>query len=124
MVRLSGQQGVPVIVVDGQVVVGFDQRRLDQLLVAAPRKASLGVAVADASRHVPGTAGAYVGRVNPGSPGERAGLRVTDVIVELDGRPVRLADDLEALVAGHPAGTRASVVWQRGDQTVRAETVL
>ncbi|NIV28655.1 MAG: NrdH-redoxin, partial [Anaerolineae bacterium] len=27
MVRLSGQQGVPVITVDGQVVVGFDQPR-------------------------------------------------------------------------------------------------
>ncbi len=32
MVALSGQMGVPVIVVDGQVVVGFDKTRLEELL--------------------------------------------------------------------------------------------
>jgi len=33
MVQKSGQMGVPVIVVDGKVVIGFDQRELDKLLV-------------------------------------------------------------------------------------------
>ncbi|HHW18908.1 MAG TPA: glutaredoxin family protein [Firmicutes bacterium] len=32
MVRISGQMGVPVLVIDGNVVVGFDKRRIDQLL--------------------------------------------------------------------------------------------
>jgi glutaredoxin-like YruB-family protein len=32
MVQKSGQMGVPVIVVDGKVVVGFDQRELESLL--------------------------------------------------------------------------------------------
>lgn len=32
MVRLSGQMGVPVIVVDGKVVIGFDKSRLEELL--------------------------------------------------------------------------------------------
>jgi len=32
MVKLTGQMGVPVISVDGQVLVGFDKSRLDQLL--------------------------------------------------------------------------------------------
>ncbi len=32
MVDLTGQTGVPVIVVDGQVVIGFDRARLEQLL--------------------------------------------------------------------------------------------
>ena len=32
MVRISGQMGVPVIVVDGQVVVGFDKGKLEELL--------------------------------------------------------------------------------------------
>lgn len=124
MVRLSGQQGVPVIVVDGQVVVGFNQARLDQLLAAAPRRASLGVAVADAAKHLPGASGAYVGRVSPGSPGERAGLRVADVIVELAGRPVRQAADLEALLAGLRAGAGVNMTFQRGGQTLRAEVAL
>ena len=33
MVRKSGQMGVPVITVDGKVVIGFDVRELDRLLV-------------------------------------------------------------------------------------------
>ena len=32
MVKVSGQMGVPVIVVDNQVIVGFDRERLEQLL--------------------------------------------------------------------------------------------
>ncbi len=32
MIQISKQMGVPVIIVDGQIVVGFDQKRLDELL--------------------------------------------------------------------------------------------
>lgn len=32
MVQKSGQMGVPVITVDGEVIVGFNQSRLDKLL--------------------------------------------------------------------------------------------
>jgi len=32
MVKISGQMGVPVISIDGNVVVGFDKKRIDQLL--------------------------------------------------------------------------------------------
>ncbi len=32
MVRKTGQQGVPVIEVDGEFVIGFDKARLDALL--------------------------------------------------------------------------------------------
>jgi glutaredoxin 3 len=32
MVAKSGQFGVPVIDVDGNIIVGFDKRRLDELL--------------------------------------------------------------------------------------------
>jgi len=34
MVRKSGQLGVPVIEVDGSIVVGFNRARLDDLLKA------------------------------------------------------------------------------------------
>lgn len=33
LIRLTGRLAVPVIVVDGQVVVGFDRTRLQALLV-------------------------------------------------------------------------------------------
>jgi len=32
MVKKSGQQGVPVIEIDGTIIVGFDQGRIEKLL--------------------------------------------------------------------------------------------
>jgi glutaredoxin-like YruB-family protein len=32
MVQLTGQRGVPVIVIDDEMIVGFDQARIDQAL--------------------------------------------------------------------------------------------
>jgi glutaredoxin len=32
MIQISKQMGVPVIIVDGEVVVGFNQTKLDSLL--------------------------------------------------------------------------------------------
>jgi glutaredoxin len=32
MVKISGQMGVPVILVDGQMVIGFNQQKLEELL--------------------------------------------------------------------------------------------
>ncbi|MFC1703251.1 glutaredoxin family protein [Candidatus Omnitrophota bacterium] len=32
MIKLSGQMGVPVIAVDKEVIVGFDQERIEKLL--------------------------------------------------------------------------------------------
>jgi glutaredoxin 3 len=31
MIQKSGQMGVPVIIVDNEIIVGFNQARLDQL---------------------------------------------------------------------------------------------
>lgn len=122
MVRVSGQQGVPVITMDGQVVVGFDQPRLRRLLQGARRaKPKLGAAIADASsqaRKRPGvpSSGAYVGRVRSGSPAERAGLRPGDVIVGLGGQPVARADDLHRLVGEMPKGRDLSLTYLRAGQ--------
>lgn len=34
MVELTGQRGVPVIVIDNEQIVGFDQQKIDQALAA------------------------------------------------------------------------------------------
>jgi putative serine protease PepD len=123
MIRVSGQSGVPVITVGQQVVVGFDQRRLEQLLELASRP-SLGIAVSDAAKYLPGATGAYVGVVKAGTAGMRAGLRKGDVITQLNGLPVRGADDLEAAVAGLKAGAKVLLVWRRDDETKHDEFVI
>ena len=32
MVKISGQMGVPVVSIDGKIVVGFDKEKIDSLL--------------------------------------------------------------------------------------------
>jgi glutaredoxin-like YruB-family protein len=122
MVRLSGQQGVPVITVDGQVVVGFDQPRLRQLLQQTGRGGpKLGASIADAASQVkehPGipALGAYVGRVRTGSPAEKAGLRPGDVIVALAGQPVTRTADVYRLLPQVPTGHDVSLAYVRNGE--------
>jgi S1-C subfamily serine protease len=131
MVRLSQQQEViPVTAIDGQVVVGFDRPRLERLLSnAQAARPTLGAAVADASRillkrgAIP-VFGAYVGKVAPGSPSARLGLRPGDIITELNFRPVRNAADVEAAMETAQLGARCTVAFLRADRTHRAECTL
>lgn len=131
MIRLSKQQGVPVITVDDNVIVGFDRRRLEQLLPQEPAQGPygprtgphLGAEVADAMPRVKRD-GAYVGGVKSGSPAEKAGLKAGDVITALNGQPVRSAADVERIVAGLKPGAQVTVAYVRNGQQLEAEIVV
>jgi len=141
MVKVSGQRGVPVVVVDGQVVVGFDRPRLEQLLAeggaaratarqgTSEGRAQFGASIADAATilrkqgRIP-VFGAYVGRVTPGSPADQAGLQPGDVITELNLRSITRAEDVAAALAGLKPGDRVVLVFSRGDRSFRAETAI
>jgi glutaredoxin 3 len=123
MVRLSGQRGVPVVLIDDQVVVGFNQPLIDQLLARrAARPPSLGVTIADASRiavkkglQLPD--GAYVGQVNAGSAAAVAGLRTGDVIVQLAGQAVLGYQDVHRIMSNVRHGQAVDLlVWRNGQQ--------
>jgi serine protease Do len=58
---------------------------------------------------LPKAEGAIVMMVEPDSPADRAGLKPGDVIVSYNGKPVITADQLTAMVASTPAGTRAPI---------------
>lgn len=125
MVQVSRQRGVPVTVIDGQAVVGYDQRRLNALLgqQQAPRS-KLGISIADAAaiarkQGSGSTTGAFVGRIAPGSPAEQAGLRQGDVIVELGSRPIHTAADVHAVLAAHHPGDRLSLTLNRNGREMR-----
>jgi glutaredoxin 3 len=129
-VRISRQQGVPIIAADGQVVVGFDRPGLDRLIQAVKaNRPSLGLAVADASKiamkqgQVP-VFGAYVGRVRPGSVGERMGIQEGDIITDINIRPIRTAADVELAMAAVQPGHRVNVVLQRGGREMRTEATV
>jgi glutaredoxin-like YruB-family protein len=131
MVQKSGQQGVPVIDIDGNIVVGFDMGRLEPLLAGRAQQGgpSLGARVADAATisgqkaGVPAR-GAYVGSVRQGSAAQRAGLRAGDVIVELGGTPVSDADELSRAVQGLTPDTQPRVRFLRDGQTLEAKLPL
>lgn len=120
MVRVSRQRGVPVTVIDGQAVVGYDRPKLEQLLAAA-RRPHLGAAVADAADmaaegRCSATEGAYVGRVSPGSLASQAGLLVGDVIVSLANHKVNSAGQLENLLVRLRPGQSIPLTYVRGTE--------
>jgi S1-C subfamily serine protease len=124
MVRLSRQQGVPVITLDDEVVVGFDRRRLEEILSRnPPTKPRLGAAVADA---MPRTQmeGAFVGRVTLDSPASRAGLQAGDTIVELAGQSILGASDLARVVQSVPPDQSAKLTYLRLGRVVQADLRL
>ncbi|MGH2712640.1 MAG: S1C family serine protease [Thermoleophilaceae bacterium] len=106
------------------------------------KRAYLGVRMATVTEDLaseldlPADAGALLERVEDGGPAESAGLRGSetdelsgdisrpgDLIVSIDGEPVKTADDVVAAVAGKQPGDTLELGLYRGDdkRTVRVE---
>ncbi len=125
MIKRSGQQGVPVIATEEEVIVGFDQARLGRIAdkYAGPHRPPLGLLAADAegylARHPeaatvpPGTKGVYVGKVRPNTVAERAGLRTGDIIVGLAGKRIHRMTTLDQLIDTVAAGQAVPVRFLR-----------
>ena len=126
MIRRSGQQGVPVVATEDEVIVGFDQARLARLAekYAGPKRPPLGVLAADAEQYLarhpevaaklpPGTKGVYVGEIRPDTVADRAGLRRGDVIIGAAGKRLRSMALLDQLVATLKAGDAVTVRFIR-----------
>lgn len=112
IMQLTGQLGVPVTTDGSEVIVGFDQRKL-QAMAARNRRRGIGLAVKD---HQGG--GALVGRVRPDTPGGRAGVQLGDVVVELSGVPIASADDLERVAGQWPGDRPTSMTVLRDGERV------
>ena len=119
-----------MITVDGEVIIGFNQTRLDQLLSRErqERSISLGISVADADRIIQKLpskprSGAYIGAVKPMSLGEKAGLKTGDIITEINSQEIRTADDLEKALSSGTGVNKLSITFFR-DQDVRNTEIL
>lgn len=61
------------------------------------------------------TEGSMVQRVEPGSPAEKGGVEVGDVILKYNGATIERSSDLPRLVGGTKPGTKATLtVWRKG----------
>jgi glutaredoxin 3 len=128
MVSKTGQMGVPVIIVDGQIVVGFNRPRLDEIL-SRQGHPSLGIAVADAGnitvQHGSNVAfGAYIGKVKPGSLAERLGLNPGDIITTVNKESVSTATDLEKASSKLTKGGRINIVYLRDNKEHATEGIV
>jgi S1-C subfamily serine protease len=131
MVDLTGQMGVPVIVVDGQAIIGFDRPRLQQLIAAGGtrKRPRLGMKVADAgdASRKPGEPpvfGALVGSVASSSPGDKAGLVPGDIITVIGQTRINNVADLEVALSAIGTANRVSVTYYRNDQPYKSELVF
>ena len=61
--------------------------------------------------------GAVIGRIQPGSPAEKAGLRERDVVVAVNGRPIRSSAELHARLGLTPVGDEVELRVTRGTET-------
>jgi S1-C subfamily serine protease len=136
MIRRSGQQGVPVITTDDEVIVGFDQVRLAKIAerFAGLKRPPLGLLGANAETYLArhpdaaakapaGTKGVYVGEIRPDSVAQRAGLRPGDIIAGLAGKRVRDMAMLDQMIDTLKPGDEVEVRYLRDDkdQTTRLQ---
>jgi serine protease Do len=64
--------------------------------------------------------GVLVARVQPGSAGEKAGVRAGDVILEVNRRPVGSVADVQAQAATHEGGGTLLLLLKRGEASLFA----
>jgi glutaredoxin 3 len=131
MVTLTGQMGVPVTIIDGEAVIGFDRARLQAILAGGKggRPVHFGLKVADADRvaqkqgSIP-VFGSVIGGVSPDSLGEKAGLRAGDIITQVNAWRVSNADDLQKALQGLRPGNIVTIMFLRGSENRKSEIVI
>jgi glutaredoxin 3 len=130
MVNLTGQMGVPVTVINGQPVIGFDRIRLQELLSRDNgRKPRLGMKVTDAGSLArkpgePPLFGVIVGDVSPSTPAAKADLRKGDIITSINRQRINNVSELEKVISSLSAGTHVPMTIYRGNQAINKEIIL
>ncbi len=137
-----GNSGGPLINMEGRVIgintaiiasgqgIGFAipssmaSRIVDQL--KSDKKVSrgwIGVSIQDVDANtaralgLPDARGAIIGSVMEGEPAQKAGMRDGDVVLEVDGRPIKDSSELlRAIAAEAPGSVVRFTVWRNGSK--------
>jgi serine protease Do len=142
LVNLRGQLvGINTAILSpggGNIGIGFAvpinmaRRVMEQIVqVGAVRRGRIGVTVQDLAAYagqssavtLPG--GAVIAEVAQGSPAEQAGVQKGDIVVAVDGRPIRSAAQLRNSVGLTPIGHRIQLTLARNgtERNVSVEVV-
>jgi serine protease Do len=71
-----------------------------------------------------GQGGITISSVVPGSPAERAGLKVGDTIFSVDGKPIKNGDELVSDIAGRKPGSKVSLGYYRNGKKAEAAVTV
>jgi S1-C subfamily serine protease len=108
------------------VPINRTTRRVIAALMTEGRFRRAFVGIAGGPRPLPPRLARQIGRdsgielvqIVEGSPAARAGLRPEDILLEVDGLPMRTMEDLQRLMVGDAIGKTASVLVFRSGRTV------
>src|SRR5271170_8109263 len=114
------------------VPINMARQVMDQLInYGEIKRGRIGVAIQDLTPDLAQalgtrqTQGAVIARVEPGSPAERAGLRTNDLVVAINGAPMRSGTELRNRVGLSRIGDEVELTVERGgaerNVTVRIE---
>jgi serine protease Do len=144
-----GNSGGPLLNIAGEVIgintairgggaqgIGFAtpintaRTLLPQLKQGKVVRGYLGMTIGDVNQEVqeafnlPEARGALVQAVEPGKPADKAGIRHGDVVVEIDGKPIRNNRELIDYISYQPVGSEVKItVFREGKrQTFNAKT--
>lgn len=68
--------------------------------------------------------GVIVDSVAPGGPADKAGLKSEDVLLALNGKPIKDGDDLVERISDMPAGTEVTITLDRRGQKMDKKVVI
>jgi serine protease Do len=74
--------------------------------------------------HLDNASGALVSQVEPDSPGAKAGLKVGDVITELNGKKMENAGQLQAAISGQRPGNKVTMQVMRDGKSLNLPVTL
>ncbi len=68
--------------------------------------------------------GVFITKIEPNGPAEKAGLKIEDVITSINGKPIKLGQDLIDLVADSPVGSTLKVSIVRDKKPMTLDVVV